>query len=334
MTAPFRAVAIGGGGGTVQVLLGLRKYTSLLAGVIAVTDTGRSTGKVRDLARIPAPGDIRNALGTLSAGNGDFEKLIQHRLKVPHVSQLDGVAFGNLMLAALTQMTGNFGTAVDTMRAMLGVTVDILPVTTHNTHICAELVDGTLLEQELNVRALGKPAIKHVFIQDRMARVYPPVLAAIAQADLITVGPGSLFTSILACLAFDELSNAIAKSPAKTVYVCNNTTQPGQTDGYDLYDHVSQIKGYLNGRLDTVLINTRKPSDQLREHYAQDGVEVLLPDASQLARIRQLGVKIVARDLAQLTDSKRELWDKQDSIRHDPDAVASSLIEILSTQQP
>ena len=216
------------------------------------------------------------------------------------------------------------------MRKMLGVSIQILPVTTHNTHVCAELVDGTLLEQELNVRALGKPAIRHVFIQDRMARAYPPALEAISQADLITIGPGSLFTSVLACLAFDELSAAIQHSHAKTVYVCNNTTQPGQTDGFNLYDHVCQIKGYLNGRLDFVLINSRAPSEQLRAQYAKDNVAVLLPTGAELEHIRALGVTAIVRDLAQLTDGKRELWDKQDSIRHDPDAVAAALMELMA----
>lgn len=326
----LNVVAIGGGGGTVQVLTGMRNYTPHLTGIIAVTDTGRSTGKVRELALIPAPGDIRNALGTLAGENSAIEQLIQHRLKVPHFQQLDGVAFGNLMLAALTQMKGDFGLAVEAMREMLHVDVRILPVTTHNTHVCAELVDGTMIEQELNVRALGKPPIKHVFIQDRMARAYKPCLEAIAKANLITIGPGSLFTSVLACLAFEELSAAIQASRAKVVYICNNTTQPGQTDGLGLFDHVYQINTYLKGRLDYALLNSRVPSDALRAVYAKDGVQVLLPSDDDVAQIKALGVNVQVEDLAQLTAGKRELYDKQDSIRHDPAAVAAALMRLLS----
>jgi uncharacterized cofD-like protein len=268
-------------------------------------------------------------LGTLAGENTAFDQLIQHRLKVPKYEPLNGVAFGNLMLAALTQMTGDFGVACDLMREMLGVSVRIMPVTTHNTHICAELEDGTMIEQEVNVRALGKPPIKRVFIQDRMARAYKPCLEAINEADLITIGPGSLFTTVLACLAFDELSEAIQTSRATTVYVCNNTTQPGQTDGYGLHDHVSQISKYLNGRLDYVLINSRTPSPALRAAYAKDGVQVLLPTNEEIERIENLGVKVYARDLAQMTDAKRDLYDKQDSIRHDPEAVAKVLMELI-----
>ncbi|HQV69574.1 MAG TPA: YvcK family protein [Thermoflexales bacterium] len=328
----FSAVSIGGGCGAVQVLLGLRKHTANLTGIIAVTDTGRSTGKVRSLANIPAPGDVRNALGTLAGDDTTFAKLIQHRMLVPKSEQLNGVAFGNLMLAALTQMSGDFGEAVNAMRQMLGVDIRILPVTTHNTHICAELVDGTMIAEELNVRALGKPDIKRVFIQDRMARAYAPCVDALLGADLITIGPGSLFTTVLACLAFDEVSQAIQKSPAKTVYVCNNTTQPGQTDGFTLADHVDQVKTYLNGRLDYVLLNTRAPSDALRMAYQRDGVEVLLPTDDEVKRIEKMGPKVIVRDLAQLTEGKRDLFDKQDSIRHDPDTLGAALMEILNEE--
>lgn len=329
MRSSQKAVSIGGGCGAVQVLLGLRAHLDDLTGIIAVTDTGRSTGKVRDLASIPAPGDIRNALGTLAGDETDFAKLIQHRLSVPKHDSLNGVAFGNLMLAALTQQTGDFGAAVDCMREMLGVRVRILPVTTHSTHICAELVDGTLLEQELNVRALGKPPIKRVFIQDRMAVAYKPCIDAVCDADLITIGPGSLFTTVIACLAFDDLSRAIRESKAKVVYMCNNTTQPGQTDGFTLADHVQQMMIYLHGRLDAVLLNSRAPSQALRDAYARDGVDVLSPTDDEIKRIERMGVRPIVRDLAQLTDNKRDLYDKQDSIRHDPAAVATALMELL-----
>ncbi len=322
-------VAIGGGNGAVQVLLGLSaRPNTELTGIIAVTDTGRSTGKVRTLANIPAPGDIRNALGTL-AGDSFMAELIQHRLRVPNYEPLDGVAFGNLMLAAITQMTGSFGKAIELMANTLNSPATILPVTTHDTHICAELADGSIVEQEFNVRALNKPPIKRVFVQHPAAEVYPPCLDAIASADLITIGPGSLFTTVIACLAFDKLSAAIRASSAKVVYICNNTTQPGQTDGYTLYDHVYQITQYLSGRLDAVLLNARKPTPHARRLFAADGVKVLLPTAAEVNLIKKLGVRTVVRDLAEETKEKRNLWQKQDSIRHDPRALAKALLELV-----
>jgi uncharacterized cofD-like protein len=323
-------VAIGGGNGAVQVLLGLNKRPHTeLTGIIAVTDTGRSTGKVRNLAKIPAPGDIRNAIGTLAQGDPFFADLIQHRLHVPEYEPLDGVAFGNLMLAAITQMTGNFAKAVELMTNMLGVEAAILPVTTHSTHICAELMDGNIVEQEFNVRALGKPAIKRVFVKDAEAVVNPACVDAVLAADLITIGPGSLFTTVIACLAFEGLRDAIKQSTAKVVYVCNNTTQPGQTDGFTLHEHVRQVQHYLDGRLDIVLLNSRKPTPHAVRLYAADGVQVLLPTAAEVKRIERLGVRTIVRDVAEETQAKRDLWQKQDSIRHDPAALAKVLSSLL-----
>ena len=204
-----KIVSIGGGCGVAQVLLGLSQYTTALTGIIAVTDTGRSTGKVRTLANIPAPGDIRNALASLSTEQSFLPKLMQHRLQVPDFAALDGIAMGNLIMAAITQMTGSFAQAVELMQEMLGVKIQILPVTTYNTHLCAELVDGTIIEQEFNVRALNKPAIKRVFIQNPEAQAYEARIKGLLIADLITIGPGSLFTTVLACLAFDELAHGL-----------------------------------------------------------------------------------------------------------------------------
>ena len=292
-------VAIGGGCGAVQVLLGMSKHANAnLTGIIAVTDTGRSTGKVRNLANIPAPGDIRNAIGTLAQGDSFLSELIQHRLSVPNYEPLDGVAFGNLMLAAIAQMTGSFGKAVELMANALGVKASILPVTTHSTHICAELVDGAIVEQEFNVRALNKPAIKRVFVQDPDAVAYEPCVDALLHADLITIGPGSLFTTTIACLAFEGIRDAVKASKAKVVYICNNTTQPGQTDGFSLHEHVKQVTHYLHGRVDHVLLNSRRPSVHAERLYAADGVKVLLPTAAEVRKIEKLGVNVIVHDVA------------------------------------
>ncbi len=334
MNKTTKAVSIGGGCGSVQVLLGLSNHLDSLTGIVAVTDTGRSTGKVRALANIPAPGDIRNAIATLATNEAFMAQLMQHRLKVPNSEALDGVAFGNLMLAAITQMTGHFGQAVELMQNMAGVKANILPVTVSSTHICAELVDGQIIEQELAVRALGKPDIKRVFIQDKSAQAYEPCLRALREADLITIGPGSLFTTVIACLAFEDIAAAIRDSKGLVVYICNNTTQPGQTDGYSLFDHVRQISHYLGeGVLDYALLNSRAPSSHAARLYAADGVHVLLPTDVERARIEALGITPVVKDLAEISDMKRDLWQKQDSIRHDPSAVAEALMSLLHAQK-
>jgi uncharacterized cofD-like protein len=320
---PLKVVSIGGGLGAVQVMRGLKSYTDHLTGVIAVTDTGRSTGIVREFAQIPAPGDIRNALATLAEEDSLMAQLMQHRIEAPGNAQLDGMAFGNIMIAALTQMTGSFSQAIEQMHAVLDVRVRILPVTMDNTHICAELVDGTIVEQEFNVRQLNKPEIKRIFIQNPDAQVNPACLEALAEADLITIGPGSLFTTTIACLAFRAVSDAIAASKAVKIYVCNTTTQPGQTDGYTLSDHVYQIVHYLGGGvLDYAIINASVPSPELMALYAKENVHILAPVDREIGKIQAMGVKAVLADIADTTSGKRELWQKQDTIRHNPRLIA------------
>ena len=163
----IKVVSIGGGLGAVQIMRGMQRHTDDLTGIIAVTDTGRSTGIVREFAQIPAPGDIRNALATLALDDDSLlTRVMQHRIVAPGDPKLDGMAFGNLFIAALTQMSGSFVMAINQISEFLDVRANIYPVTEENTHICAELVDGTIVEQEFNVRRLDKAAIKRIFVQN------------------------------------------------------------------------------------------------------------------------------------------------------------------------
>lgn len=327
----INVVSIGGGLGAVQVMRGMKQHTHNLTGIIAVTDTGRSTGIVRDFAQIPAPGDIRNALATL-AGDSDslLTRLMQHRIIAPDDPKLDGMAFGNLFIAALTQMSGSFVQAVNQLSEFLEVDADIYPVTEENTHICAELMDGTIVEQEFNVRQLDKAAIKRIFVQNPEAVVYEPCLEALKDADLITIGPGSLFTTTIACLAFKEISHAIRESKAVTVYVCNTTTQPGQTDDYSLSDHVQQVVSYLGlGILDYVVLNSSTPSTELMELYARENINVLVPTDEEVHKIKTMSVNPILSDIADIRSGKRALWQKQDTIRHNPDLIAKTLLEVM-----
>ena len=328
----MNVVSIGGGLGAVQVMQGLKSHTDQLTGIIAVTDTGRSTGIVREFAQIPAPGDIRNALATLSADDGSLlSRVMQHRIVAPGDPNLDGMAFGNLFIAALTQMSDSFVKAIQQISDFLDVQADIFPVTEENTHICAELMDGTIVEEEFNVRQLDKAAIKRIFVQNPEATVYPPCIDALREADLITIGPGSLFTTVIACLAFKEIAQAIRDSSALKVYVCNTTTQPGQTDGYTLSDHVQQVISYLGiGVLDYVVLNSSEPSPQLMELYARERVDVLLPTPHEVHNILTMNVTPVMADVADTRSGKRALWQKQDTIRHNPELIAAILLDLMS----
>lgn len=327
----MNVVSIGGGLGAVQVMRGMKRHTDNLTGIIAVTDTGRSTGIVREFAQIPAPGDIRNALATLADDDDSLlTRVMQHRIAAPGDPKLDGMAFGNLFIAALTQMSDSFIQAIQQISDFLNVQANIFPVTEENTHICAELMDGAIVEQEFNVRQLDKAAIKRIFVQNPEATVYPPCVDALRQADLITIGPGSLFTTTIACLAFKEISQAIRDSKAVKVYVCNTTTQPGQTDDYSLADHVQQVVSYLGiGILDYVILNASPPTPELLELYAREKINVLLPTDDELHKIKTMGVQPVLADVADTQSDKRELWQKQDTIRHNPELTALTLLELM-----
>jgi len=331
----MKVVSIGGGLGAVQIMQGMQRHSQELTGIIAVTDTGRSTGIVREFAQIPAPGDIRNALATLALEDDSLlTRVMQHRIAAPGNPQLDGMAFGNLFIAALTQMSGSFVTAIDQISEFLDVQARICPVTEENTHICAELVDGSIVEQEFNVRQLDKAAIKRIFVQNPDATVYPPCIDALQQADLITIGPGSLFTTVIACLAFREISQAIRDSSALKVYICNTTTQPGQTDGYTLSDHVRQVMSYLGiGVLDYVVLNASQPSAELLELYARERVHVLLPTTHEVHNILTMNVRPVLADVADTRSGKRALWQKQDTVRHNPELIANTLMELIAERQ-
>ena len=327
----MNVVSIGGGLGAVQVMQGLKSHTESLTGIIAVTDTGRSTGIVREFAQIPAPGDIRNALATLSGEDDSLlARVMQHRIVAPGDPKLDGMAFGNLFIAALTQMSGSFVMAIQQISDFLAVQANIYPVTEENTHICAELMDGTIVEQEFNVRQMDKAAIKRIFVQNPEATVYAPCIDTLRDADLITIGPGSLFTTVIACLAFKEITQAIRDSSALKVYICNTTTQPGQTDDYTLSDHVQQVVSYLGlGILDYVVLNSAQPSPELMELYSREKVNVLLPTPDEIHRIKTMNVTPVLADVADTRSGKRALWQKQDTIRHNPELIASILLDLI-----
>ncbi len=331
----MKVVCVGGGLGAPMVMAGLRGYTNEITGLIAVTDSGRSTGKVRIALDVPAPGDIRNALSVLAEGDPVLRRLFSHRFDTDKSEELNGMAFGNLFLAALTQEEGSFLQAVQEASRLLGLRGRVLPVTLYNTHLCAKLADGSTVEEEVNVRAEGKAPIERIFLKDDGVRATEGSVEAIAEADLITLGPGSLFTTVCACLLVPEIARAIANADGLVVYVANTTRQPGQTDGFGIADHVRAVQEYLGGSgLDVALVNDDPPPDHLRRYYAERGLEYLEPASDELERVRALGVRVVAAPVIDKWSGPRDLWLKKDTIRHDPERVARALADLLEDRRP
>ncbi|MEN9935599.1 MAG: hypothetical protein RLZZ387_2178 [Chloroflexota bacterium] len=322
-------VAIGGGGGASQVLRACAPLASRLTGVIAVTDTGRSTGLARRIGGIPAPGDIRSTIAAF-AGDPLMAELLNHRFDGAGVPQLEGMAFGNLLIAALARVTGDFGAAVEHAARLAGCEAEVLPVSTADAQLCAELEGGALVEGELEVRGLGKPPIARLFLREP-APAHPNALRAIREADLVALGPGSLFTTVLACLAFDGVAEALRDARGTVVYICNTTTQPGQTDGYRAADHVRRIVERLGpGALDAALVNRSEPDAAALDSYAAQGLHFLRPDDAEVAEIAALGVRPAVRALTEQVGGVRQMWNKQDTVRHDTALLGAALRDLAT----
>ncbi|HTJ61783.1 MAG TPA: gluconeogenesis factor YvcK family protein [Candidatus Saccharimonadales bacterium] len=335
MAPHLRVVCLGGGLGAPTVMAGMRAHTDDITGIIAVTDSGRSTGKVRIALDLPAPGDVRNAIAVLAEGDPVLRRLFGHRFETDKSVELNGMAFGNLFIAALAQQEGSFLRGVEEAARLLGIRGKVLPVTLYNTHLCAKLADGSVVEEEENVRGLGKARIERIYLRDADPKAAAGTLEAIGAADLITLGPGSLYTTICACLLVPEIARAISEARGLVVYVGNTTTQPGQTDAVTLSEHVAAVRDYLGGTgLDVVLLNDDAPPAHLRDHHAEQGMRYLEPTADQIARIEGLGIRVATAPIIDKWSGPRELWNKQDTIRHDATRLADALLALLVEQRP
>lgn len=315
MAGNKRIVVIGGGTGLSTMLKGLKLYTRRITAVVTVADDGGSSGLLRnDLGMLP-PGDIRNCINALADTNPILKELISYRF--PDCGALSGHSFGNLMLAALNGVSDSFDEAVLKMNQLCGVEGLVLPVTNENVHLEAELCDGSIVCGESFIGSAQRhgAGIKRLKIVPEKPKPVESVLDAIAAADIIVMGPGSLYTSIIPNLLVDGVAEAIINSPAKKLYVCNVMTQPGETDGYTVSDHLRAIKRHsAEGIVDCVLANNAPVPEKLLEKYRSQGADIVPVDAEKLK-----GVKI---DLSNL------LWTENELVRHDYIALGKRICEL------
>jgi len=317
-----RIVAIGGGTGLPMALDGLKAFSRELTAIVAVTDSGRSSGRLRaDLGVLP-PGDVRNCLVALSSSEQLLNDLFQYRFES---GSLEGMNFGNLFIAALAKVTGSFEQAIREVSRVLAIEGRVLPATLADIHLCATLADGSLVRGELEVRRPAKPPIQRVFLSDPDIEASPEALDAIEAADLIVLGPGSLYTSVITNLLVPGITRAIRRSPARKIYVCNVMTQPGQTDGYRASDHAAAIIHYLGAPPDAIVVNTARPPDHILGRYRADGAELVEPDPD----LYTLGSQVIEAQLIEPEPDRPVPWEKQDLLRHDPRRLASTLIRQL-----
>ena len=311
-------VAIGGGHGLHTLLHGIKEYTSNVTAVVTVFDDGGSSGKLRQEMGLLPPGDIRNCLVALADCEPLMRELFNHRFSQSH--SLDGHNFGNLFIAALTQITGDFQKAILESSRVLAVRGKVLPTTLESVVLKAECDDGEVITGESNIGKCGKK-IRRLFLDPQDVRSTPEVVEAIAKADMIVLGPGSLYTSVLCNLAIREVREAILRSSAPLVFVCNVTTQPGETDGFALSDHLKALFQFIPlSRVNYVLVNEEIPPAEELERVLAQGVSPVSIDLDGLPP----GLKVV----------KSRLLSAEFPTRHDSEKLARALAQILVEEQP
>ncbi len=322
----LNCVAIGGGNGLSTLLSGLKLFVNTgdsqndriehLSAIVAVSDDGGSSGRLRDELQMPPPGDIRNCMVALSDDSQLLSRLFQHRFRGN--GELGGHSFGNLFLAALSEITGDFTEAVKLSSEILASKGHIYPATVSDVRIAAALDDGTIVRGETNVGKFGS-RLRRLYLEPEDCIPMPEALAAIDAADVITIGPGSLYTSLLPPLLVYGMSETIAASKAVKIYVCNLMTEPGETDGLTSRRHLEIIREYVpHINFDYVIVNDQLISDEQAEAYLHDGAEQIGVHGSISGEIIN-GAKIV----------HGKLLDDSVKVRHHPEKLARLVLDCV-----
>ena len=312
-----RIVAIGGGTGLSTMLRGLKKYTQNLTAIVTVADNGGGSGALRQDLRIPPPGDIRHCMEALANTEPIMEKLLTYRFTD---GSLTGQSFGNLILAALNGVTGSFEEAVTQMSHVLAITGRVIPVTSADVQLEAVFENDARVVGESQIADFKKQQdcrIHHVNLIPRNPKATPAALEAIGEADLILLGPGSLYTSVIPNLLVAGVARALAQAAAPQLSVCNIMTQEGETEGYTAADHLEALLAHGEpGLVDLCLANSAPVDAGLQERYREEDA---VPLAVDRERIAALGLDLVERPVAS---------EKGSFARHDPDKLAGAILGV------
>ena len=320
MRTKIKVVTIGGGTGLSVLLRGLKKYPLEITAVVTVADDGGSSGKIRSDMNIPSPGDIRNVIAALSDVEPYLEKMFQYRFDSGEVK---GHPVGNLMIAAMTDIHGDFSTAVKVMSRILNVRGTVLPTTNDIATLNAVLSDGEIIRGESSITKAGG-VIDHVYITPSRVKPNEDVLRAIEEADYIIMGPGSLYTSIIPNLVISKVSEKIRESNAKKIYVCNVMTQHGETDNYTVSDHIVAINKHVEENIfDLVIANSREFDDSILSKYHKEKQEQVKIDQE---KIEELGIKLIKNNDVGIVDNN--------TIRHNADKVSELIYDYIIDDKP
>ena len=310
-----KIVNIGGGTGTTSVLEGLRGKFLKVSAIITVADSGGSSGRLRRELNIPPPGDIRNCLIALTEEQSLARKILSYRFNAPN-SCLDGHNLGNILIAGLTKVTDDFGEAVLKLSKLLQIEGEVLPFTEGEAVLSCEFEDGEIVEGEAEITERGKK-IKRIFLKNGEIKPYLPALDRISNADVIVIGPGSLFTSIMPPLLLPSIVDTIRRSNAIKIYIVNVMTEHGETDNFKASDHVRVIVNTLGkGILDYAVVNTRRFSPETLKRYEQ---AYSYPVEGDVSEIEKMGVKVLSGEFAK---------ERGGLIRHDPEALSEVITKL------
>lgn len=307
-----KLAAIGGGTGMPNVLRGMKFYTSNISAIVTVADDGGSTGKIRKHFHMPAPGDVRNCIVALSDEEALIGKLFQYRFEKG--GTLKGHSFGNIFLTAMTDVVGDFSAAVDESSKVLATHGKVLPVTLEEVKLKAKMKNGKIIKGQSRITQKGG-AIERIFITPADCAAYEPAIEAIRKADIIAMGPGSLYTSVIPNLLVPGVVDAINRSRAVKVYVCNIMTQKSETHGYRVSDHVKAIFDHAGSKIiDIVIANNALPADRVIQRYAGEEAKLVETDREN---VKKLGVKLV----------EARLFEEGEFIRHSPKLLAKVIMK-------
>lgn len=310
-----KVVILGGGTGTSTLVRGLKEFPVDLSVVVSVCDDGKSTGKLREEFDVPAVGDLRRVIASLSETEPLFEKLLEYRFNT--TSDLNGHTVGNLLLVALCNITGNMSDGIESLSKVLNLKGKVLPLTEDNVILMGKMEDESIVEGEHNITKSEK-TIKDIYYKDE-PKINPEVIKDIKESDMIILSMGSLYTSIICNLVCDDVIEAIDESKGKILYVCNMFTQPGETDDFTVSDHIKVLNDHLGKRkIDTIVINGGKiPKKFIEKYHREEEKDPVIIDKEEL---NEMNVRIVKDDFIKIESG---------SLKHDAVKVSLKIFEEL-----
>lgn len=309
-----KIVVIGGGTGLATLLYGLKEYTSNLSAIVTVSDEGGSSGRLREQFGLLAPGDIRNCLVALADTEPLMRNLFQFRFGGK--AELDGHSFGNLFITAMTKITGDFEQAVKESSKVLAIRGQVIPSTLTAVRLRAEYADGTKILGESKIPN-QKKQIKRIYLEPKDCDAAPEAINAIREADLIVIGPGSLYTSVIPNLLIEGITKTILESQSTKVYICNIMTQSGETDNYKASDHIEAIVAHAKSKLfDYCVLNLAQIPEEFQEKYR---LENAYPVVADLEKIKEMGFSVIGDNLV----------STKDYVRHDSQKLARMIVDLV-----